>query len=205
VGFAVFLQMAGGLTRLEGLVLLVLLGLSLGWIVRSARRGNETDISREVAEFVDREHPHPLKVEIPRTLLGMAGTLAGAQLLVYGAVEIADIVGVAEGFVWLTLVAVGTSLPELVTAIQSARRSETDLIIGNLLGSNIFNSLAVGGLAAVVGPGDVDPTLSGQAAAVMVAVALLAWLFMHTGRRVTRWEAVLLLAGFPAAVVLVGV
>ncbi len=100
------------------------------------------------------------------------------------------------------MVAVGTSLPELVTVIQSARRGEGDLILGNLLGSNLFNALAVGGLVGIVGTGAaVDTTLSVVAPAIAIVVALIAWVVMKTGSTVSRREGALLVAVYPVIVV----
>jgi cation:H+ antiporter len=83
----------------------------------------------------------------------------------------------------------------LATSMQAARKGETDLIVGNLLGSNLFNSLAVGGLAAILGPGQlIDGKLEGLALGLMITIAVLATLFMASGRRVTRNEGVALLA-----------
>ena len=127
--------------------------------------------------------------------LGLLGTLGAAQLLVVSATSVADQLGLAEGFVGLTIVAIGTSLPELATALQAARKDETDLIVGNLLGSNLFNSLAVGGVAALAGPGTVgDPVLTGLAIWLMLGIAAAAMLFMRTGHRVVAREGGILLA-----------
>ena len=142
---------------------------------------------------------HPFGTEIVRTILGMLGTIGGAQLLLWGAVGLAERAGLTEGFVGVTLVAVGTSLPELVTVIQSARRRQTDLIVGNLLGSNLFNALGVGGVVGLTAAAPVDApslTVTGSAAAVIFAVIALA--AMHTGRVVNRLEGVVLMVGYLA-------
>ena len=129
-----------------------------------------------------------------RTVLGLIGTVGGAWLLVEGGTTLADEVGLTGGFVGLTLVAIGTSLPEMVTAVVAARKGETDLIIGNLLGSNIFNSLAVGAVLGILGPGPLeDNNLSGLATYIMIAVVVIAGLFLYTGGRVVRWQAATLL------------
>jgi cation:H+ antiporter len=118
---------------------------------------------------------------------------------VVSATTIAAELGLAEGFIGLTVVAIGTSLPELATAVQAARKGATDLIVGNLLGSNLFNAGAVAFVAGMAGPGPLtDPTIVGLATILMVAVAVLATAFMVTGRRVVRWEAALLLLGYAA-------
>jgi cation:H+ antiporter len=138
------------------------------------------------------------------TLLALVATLAGAQLLVWGASGLADEAGISEGFIGLTLVAVGTSLPELATAVIAARREEEELVVGNLLGSNVFNSLGVGGLIGVVGPGALtDPEVIRTGIAVMVVVVTLAWAFMASGRRVSRTEAGVLLGAYLASIPLI--
>jgi cation:H+ antiporter len=134
---------------------------------------------------------------------GSRMTVFGAQFLVWGAVAIADAADVSGGLVGFTLVAIGTSLPELVTAVAAARRSETELILGNLLGSNVFNSLAVGGVIAVIGNRTIDDeALTTYGVIGMALVALLAWAFMVTRRRLHRIEAVVLVSVWFAAVVL---
>lgn len=186
----------GGLSRWEGGLLLVGLTAALWWIVRTSRTGDDR-LESEVDEVLEDDDGPRLVVEIPRTLLGLGGTVAAAQLLISGATGVADRLGLAEGFVGLTIVAIGTSLPELATAVQAARRRETDLIVGNLLGSNVFNSLAVGGLAGVVGPGQLeDPGLAGLATLLMLGVVLGAATFMLVRRRLGPVEGLLLLGAY---------
>jgi cation:H+ antiporter len=189
--FAVLVQ--DGLTRPEGLLLAVALVVALATILVAARSGDLAMVA-EVDEFLEDGGGTSLGREAARTLLGLALTMAAAQVLVVAASDIAGRFGLAEGFVGLTIVAIGTSLPELATSIQAARKGETDLIVGNLLGSNIFNSLAVSAVAALIGPGLVrDAELTGQAVLLMVGISLLATLFMLTRRRVVRWEGTVLL------------
>jgi cation:H+ antiporter len=126
------LVLFGGLSVVEGLVLLLVLVLMLAYIMRDARVTADFELVGEVKEFVGDE-PVGATRESVRTGLGLVGTLAGAQALVWGATRIATEAGLSEGFIGLTLVAVGTSLPELVTTIQAARRHEDELIVGNLL------------------------------------------------------------------------
>jgi len=181
--FAVFIQ--DGLERWEGIVLLVGLFAALAFLFIGSRDGSEELIRREAV----------------RTLLGLIGVVAGAQLAVWGASDIADRLDLAEGFIGLTLIALGTSLPELVTAIAAARKNEHELIVGNLLGSNMFNSLAVGATAGLLGPGALESdVLAGAGTVIMLAVAFGAWLFMYTGRKVSSIEAVTLLAVYVVTV-----
>ncbi len=190
--FAVFVQ--GGLERWEGVALLVAMAAALAWLLVGS--GNDDDeLLAEVDEFLDDDEGITTGKELLRTLVGLAGVIGGAQATVWGASEIADILELGEGFVAVTLVALGTSLPELVTAIAAARKNEHDLIVGNLLGSNLFNSLGVGGIAAVIGPGQlVDTDLATIAVGSMLIVAFGAWAFLASGRRLVSWESLLLLA-----------
>ncbi|MEZ5169163.1 MAG: sodium:calcium antiporter [Acidimicrobiia bacterium] len=187
-GFGVAVQ-GGGVSRAEGMVLVVAMAAAVIVIVRRAGPdplGTEVDELAQVAT-------HRLGVETVRMIAGLAGTLAAAQVLLWGATEVADRAGLSQGFVGATLVAVGTSLPELVTVLQSARRRETDLIVGNLLGSNLFNALVVGGTIGLIGgPGVGDSSLTGFGAIAAIGVAAVALAVMVTGHTVTRREGVLL-------------
>lgn len=193
-----------GLSRPDGLVLVVVLALALSYIIVDALRGSDVELVQEVAEYVDGTTAYTVRLELVRVALGLVGTLVGAQLVVYGARGVAEDLGLTEGFVGLTLVAIGTSLPELSTAIAAARKQEDELIVGNLLGSNIFNSLAVGATISLAGPGSLDDqTVIRLGIVVMVAVVGAAWLFMATGRRVARWEAGVLLGAYALTVPLI--
>ncbi|MCP4227202.1 MAG: calcium/sodium antiporter [Actinomycetia bacterium] len=189
----------GGLERWEGVLLITALGISIGWLI-IAGVGD--------ARLAHRRNPNP-RTRVPkakdslRTIVGLIGTIIGAQLLVWGASAVASEAGLSGGFVGFTLVAVGTSLPELVTAVVCARKGATDLLLGNLLGSNLFNSLAVGGVIALVGPGTInDRGLRTVGVIVMVVVAVGAWAFMVTLKRVHRLEGIVLLVSWVIAVAL---
>ena len=118
-----------------------------------------------------------------RTVVGFVFTIASGRFLLWGALDLADRTGLSTGFIGATLVSIGTSLPELVTVIQSARRSETDLMVGNLLGSNLFNALAAGGIVGLIGTSIkiADTSLTTTAATAAVVVAAAATLSMRTG------------------------
>jgi cation:H+ antiporter len=197
--FGFFLQ--NGLARWEGIVLLVGLLVAVAYIVLDARRAGSGELDAEVDEYLDEDEPLSTRKEVVRTILGLIGTVAGAQVLVYGATGIAEEIGLGEGFIGLTLVAVGTSLPELTTAIAAARKREHDLVVGNVLGSNMFNALAVGAVAALVGPGRVeDHTLEGLAVALMVGIALMTWAMTSRGQRLVRVEAGALVLAYAVTV-----
>ncbi|MDX1449450.1 MAG: sodium:calcium antiporter [Acidimicrobiia bacterium] len=193
------LAVQSGIAVWEGLLLVAAMAGVIVFLMRGSARD---PLGAEATEFAD-AHQHRLSTEAIRTGLGLIGTLAGAQLLLNGALDLAALAGLDDGFVGATLVAVGTSLPELVTVIQSARRNEGALILGNLLGSNIFNALAVGGMVGIVGTGAaVGASLALVASAMAVGAAALAWLLMRTGHTVSRWEGAGLVAIYPVAVLL---
>ena len=134
----------------------------------------------------------PFWFEPIRAILGLAGVLAGAQLLVVNASSIATRLGMSQLMIGLTIVALGTSLPELVTTIAAQRRGESDLVVGNLFGSNLFNSLAGG---AVIGFATGTPPRPPVALlVVMILTAVLAWALLRRGLNLTRFEGAILLA-----------
>ncbi len=180
-----------GFQRWEGVVLAVAFVLSMTAILRRPAHAGKV-----VGEVARRDKLISQPFELGRTVLGLTATVTGAQLAVEGAVDIAQEVGLGTGFVGLSLVAFGTSLPELITGVQAARRGEADLLVGNILGSNTFNSLLVGALVALLGPGPlVDGNLSGLAVWIMVGISAGAWLIMFLGNGLKRWwEGALLLA-----------
>jgi cation:H+ antiporter len=185
-----------GFEAWEGVVMLIALCAILGWIIVG---GHDESI-----EEIEYNGDQTITKSVIETIGGVLGTLLGAQLMVWGALAVADHYEVSGGFIGFTLVAIGTSLPELVTAIAAARKGETELILGNLLGSNIFNSLAVGGAVALLGAGRIDDDLIATYGIVlMVIVAVLAWVFMVARKRVSKPEAFILLAVYVAAVVVI--
>ncbi|MEL6892278.1 MAG: calcium/sodium antiporter [Actinomycetota bacterium] len=186
----------GSIERWEGIVLVVALVAVVVHLIRSGLDDADAD-----------EDPGDLRLdsEVGRAVIGLIGTVAGAQLVVWGATDLADELGVSGGFIGFSLVALGTSLPELVTTVACARRSETELIVGNLFGSNIFNALAVGGAMGLVGPGLIeDETLTGVALALMLAVALFAFVTGFFGQRIGRVDGSILLAAYVAIMIVLG-
>lgn len=202
--FAVLVS--NGLTTAEGIILLSALVVILVVLIRGGRAdGHEDDeLARETDEYLEEEQQRtPGRIAID-VVGGLIGTVAGAQLLVTGAVDIAEEAGLSGGFVGLTLVAIGTSLPELVTSVAAARRGETQLIIGNLLGSNLFNSLAVGGAVGIIGSGAVtDTTLTVTAVVLMIAATMLGVASMIAGGKVRKYEGFVLVGAWLATLPLI--
>jgi cation:H+ antiporter len=207
VAFVLALQ--DGLGYRDGVVLFGLLAAALLLMLRWAGRGSAVastseQLADEVDELVEQEAARPIRVELAVTVAALLGTLAGAQALVWGAVHLASAAGVSDGVIGVTLVAIGTSLPELVTTVQAARRRQHDLLVGNLLGSNLFNCLGVAGVVAVLAPGHpIGPELRGTGSLAMLATSLLALAFMRRGLRITRFEGGALLASYAALLPLI--
>ncbi|MEE8602646.1 sodium:calcium antiporter [Euzebya tangerina] len=193
IAFGVAVQ--DGVGRWEGIALAAGLVASLAIVVRQPASASPVPdaVGEDVTELADAEH-HRIGIESARTAVGLVATVGSAQLLLWGALRVADETGLSGGFVGVTLVAVGTSLPELVTVIQSARRRQTDLIVGNLLGSNLFNALAVGGIIGILGGPPVDdPALTITATGAAIGAAVIATVAMVTRRTVTRSEGAVLI------------
>ncbi|MCX7619739.1 MAG: sodium:calcium antiporter [Acidimicrobiales bacterium] len=180
--------LAIGLPPWTGAVLLLGLVAALSSAVREARRFRRSQDSELLAEVheIEARGPATLANALLVAVAGLVGTITGAHLVVTGTTELAAIFGLREGLIGLSLVAVGTSLPELASSVQAARRGDDELIVGNVLGSNLFNSLAGG---TVVGFTTGDRVIAGSLetpAAAMVAVALIATVVMTRMRRIPR-------------------
>lgn len=193
-GMALFLLlMQRGLGAIEGVVLIASMVAALTIVVR---RDTDSALDIDVLNFTGLSHR--FGVEVVRTIFGLIGTLVAAQLLLGASIHLADRAGLSEAVIGATIVAVGTSLPELVTVIQSARRGEGDLILGNLLGSNLFNALTVGGVVGLVGGMPEDMGRLSGAAAVAVVLGIAVWAMMATGHRLRRVEGAILVAAYVA-------
>lgn len=194
----------GGLTRVDGVLLLAVLVVILFRLVASGRSRGADALTADVGEFLTEEESRSTGAELLRVAVGLLGTVAGAELMVRGATTLADRLGLSTGFVGVTIVAVGTSLPELFTALAAARRGEDDLIVGNVLGSNLFNSLAVGGVIGVVGPGPIDDRRLAVGGIVLMGLTVaVASALLGRKQRLVRWEALSLLAIYAVGVPLI--
>ena len=185
----VVLCFLGPLTRWHGFVLLAALAAMLIWAARAAMAHRASGVAEEV-EGADPDLPG---WKIAGSLvLGLLGLPLGADLLIRGATDIASAFGLSDEIIGLTLVALGTSLPELATTVVAAWRRQTDVVLGNVIGSNMFNLLAIIGIAVLVGPIPVDPQMLRFDLWVMAGASLLLAPFVlrgwHMGR---RWGVVL--------------
>ena len=186
----------GKLSRSDGTILLVLLVAAMVVLVRTPEDSPSTHVGLE--KKVSRS--------LLWSLIGLGGVLAGAQLAVSGATKLAESWGLSGGFIGFSLVALGTSLPELVTAVAAARKKEAGLIVGNLLGSNLFNGLAGGAAMGLAGAGQIgDAKLTSGALIAMLAAVIWAYARGALKRRIGKSDAVMLLAIYAGAMVYLAV
>jgi cation:H+ antiporter len=179
------------------LLLLVFAGL-MAWTLWEGLRRPGDALTEEVEQEL-RAHEMPLARALSWLLLGLVLLIASSRVLVWGAVEIAQGLGVDDLVIGLTVVAVGTSLPELASALTAARKGEHDIALGNVIGSNLFNPLAVVGIAAAIQPMAVPPEVLSRDMLVMggLTLSLFAIGFGFRGPgRVNRIEGALLLTVF---------
>jgi len=185
------------LSRIDGIVAIVVLFMCLGWLIWQGKTHDKDVIGDEYDHNIEPDMPIKKSALITGTALVVL--LISAKVLVWGAVEIARAANVSELMIGLSIVAIGTSLPELAATIASVRRKEFDLAIGNIVGSNLFNALAVMGTVAVIAPTDLDIMVRNRDALVHVALTACLAIFCIGYKRqgrINRLEGFLLLAAF---------
>jgi cation:H+ antiporter len=195
--FAVlFMALDGSLSRFDGAVLVAALVIYTGWTVWATRR-SEAEVVSEYDEALDPEklRKTPVYVDLIYIIAGLAGLVVGARWLVSGAVDIAKGLGVSDLVIGLTVVAVGTSMPEIATSVIAAVRGERDLAVGNAIGSNIFNIMSVLGISALVSPIAIAVSEGARSfdLPVMIAVAIACLPVFFNGYELKRWEGFLFL------------
>jgi cation:H+ antiporter len=186
----------GVLSRLDAAVLLLVFGTLVTWSIVEARSGGGDNLATETATELE-AHPMPIRRALLWLGLGLLLLVGSSRLLVWGAVSIAQSLGVSDLIIGLTVVALGTSLPELASCVAAARKGEHDIALGNVLGSGLFNTLAVVGLAGVIAPMDIGGDVLTRDLPMMAGLTMLlfamGWGFRGQGR-INRLEALMLLA-----------
>ena len=186
----------GVLSRLDAAVLLLVFGTLVTWSIVEARSGGGDALATETATELE-AHPMPIRRALMWLGLGLLLLVGSSRLLVWGAVSIAQSLGVSDLIIGLTVVALGTSLPELASCVAAARKGEHDIALGNVLGSGLFNTLAVVGLAGVIAPMDIGGDVLTRDLPMMAGLTVLlfamGWGFRGPGR-INRLEALVLLA-----------
>lgn len=213
--FAVVVWM-DAFTRLTGILFTALLIVYLVVSVILDRNANSAAGGMHQHEAEEFDNNDPIWLSLVLTAGGIVGVILGAKFLVEGGSDAARLFGVSETVIGISIVAVGTSLPELVTSIMAARKGKADVALGNVLGSNVFNILGILGISAIVYPFSLIETGAenvplevaamqfGQAAsmvtwtdmgAIFLSLVLL-YIFAFTGRKIARWEGGILLAAY---------
>ncbi len=188
----------GFISRLDSLALLfIFLGL-MGWSIYEGLKKDGDALSDEVLEDIV-EGKLTISKSILFLIAGLIVLIISSRVLVWGAVGIATHFGVSELIIGLTIVAIGTSLPELASSVAAVRKGQSDIALGNVLGSNLFNTLAVVGLAGVITPFSVDPEVLSRDVVAMNAITILLLLLCLLRRRapqLTRISGSALLSGY---------
>ncbi|ONF44502.1 calcium/sodium antiporter [Marinobacter lutaoensis] len=191
----------GSLDRPEALLLLVGFFGLVGWTIFTARRGRGDSLETETEQELS-AHPMTLGKAIFWLVAGLVLLVASSRILVWGAVSIAQALDVSDLIIGLTIVALGTSLPELAASVMAARKGEHDIAIGNVVGSNMFNLLAVVGIAGLIAPMPVlSPDVMTRDWPVMLALTVVLFVMAYGFRgegRINRIEGTLLLIVFAA-------
>lgn len=180
--------MDGNISRIDAGILLALLAIFMYVTLKEAK--GENGATKEA-----NRHPMNGWKAIGFLLLGLVCLIVGSNIFVDGATNVAHTLGVSDAVIGLTIVAGGTSLPELATSVVSARKGQSGIAIGNVLGSNVFNILAILGLTGIISPMIIQGITTTDLSVMVVAMIML-WLFSFTKYTIARWEGAILTATF---------
>lgn len=195
------LGLDGEIGRVDGVVLFAGIVAYTTWLARSARR-ERSDVLAEYDEAVEELEgaavDRPMPAQLAYVLTGLVVLVAGSQLLVGSATDIAEELGVSDLVIGLTVVAIGTSLPELATSVLAALRGQRDIAVGNVVGSNLFNLLSVLGLTGLVSADGIRVTDDSLRIdlPVMLAATFVLLPIVWNGFRIERWEGVVFVAAY---------
>jgi cation:H+ antiporter len=196
--FAVIMLLDGDLSRMDAWAFLLVFTALMGWTIWQGLRQRSDTLASEMTQELDTTRM-PLRRALLWLVVGLVFLIISSRMLVWGSVEIAHALGVSDLIIGLTIVAVGTSLPELASSIIAARKGEHDLALGNIIGSNLFNTLAVVGIAGAIHPMAVPPEVISRDMLVMGLLTLSLFVIGYGFRgpgRINRIEGLLLLSVF---------
>ncbi len=188
----------GQITRFDAIVLLAVFSGLMSWTIWQGVQKKEDALEMEMEQEL-KAHAMPIRRSIFWLVIGLLLLILSSRILVWGAVEIAHRFGVSDLIIGLTIVAVGTSLPELASSVIATRKGEHDIALGNVLGSNLFNTLAVVGIAGTIHPLSIGPEVFNRDILVMAALTLSLFIIGYGFRgpgRINRIEGALLLASY---------
>lgn len=190
----------GNLSRMDAVVLLLIFAALMGWTIWQGMQKKTDQFGTEMNEALE-QHQMPIKRAVFWLITGLLLLILSSRVLVWGAVEIATSLGVSDLIIGLTIVAVGTSLPELASSVIAARKDEHDIALGNIIGSNLFNTLAVVGIAGSIAPMAVSQELLYRDVMTMIVLTLSLFVFGYGFRgqgRINRIEGGILLLAYVA-------
>jgi cation:H+ antiporter len=189
----------GRVSVLESSALLAVAAIYTSWMIVTSRRGTAAAadaVADDAAKATGTERPRSRGRMGAQTVLGLALLIGGGHLLVTGAVGVARVAGLSDQMIGLTIVAIGTSLPELATSVIAALRGHGDIAVGNVVGSNIFNVLLILGASGLAGSIDTPMSELVIELVALGGMTLLAAVAMATRRTVGRLEAIVMLLGY---------
>ncbi len=182
------------LSRLDGALLFIMFGLFLFYVYKQMKKDDTIPQQPEISAPVEGKSNHKIWGLIT---IGLAGLILGGKLVVDNAIEIATYLGISKKIIGLTIIAAGTSLPELVTSIVAALKKNSDIAIGNVIGSNIFNIFLILSLSSIISPIDFNPNFNMDIYLLLGGTLFLfIAMFLGTRKKLDRWEAALLLLTF---------
>lgn len=197
-GFAAYQLLDGELSRLDAWGLLAVLGGLMTWTIYQGLRQPADSLGVEMIQELE-GHAMSFRHALFWLILGLVLLVASSRVLVWAAVKIAHGYGVSDLIIGLTVVAIGTSLPELASSVMAARKGEHDIALGNIVGSNLFNTLAVVGIAAAIHPTAVAPEVLYRDVMTMTILTVLLFVFcygFHGPGRINRFEGAVLLVSY---------
>lgn len=185
----IFQEQTFSLTRFDGIIFLLILGFFLLYVFTTARQEQKEVRRQFMAEY---KNKNPFWKNGLLIVGGLAALIIGGKIFVMNAEKLAQLAGISEAFIGLTIAAIGTSLPELATSAVAAWKKQSDIAIGNIVGSNIFNILFVLGITSLLKPIPVNPAMLATDGIVMIVASLLFLIFATRDRKVVRWEGIVL-------------
>lgn len=197
-----YLVYDANVTQLDAIILLAVFFVYMAWTIITAMKSKNDALSLDVDAELTNSAEMGLGKAILWLIIGLVLLVISSQFLVWGAVEVAKFFGVSDLVIGLTIVAVGTSLPELASSIAAARKGEVDLALGNIIGSNLFNTLAVVGIAGVIDPMQATEEIFSRDIVIMSALTFLLFIFginlyrRAEGGRINRLEGLLLFTAY---------
>jgi cation:H+ antiporter len=195
-----FQQNTFSLTRFDGIVMWVIFAIFLYYVLSSAlsSRKNKSTTSNEFEKEYKDTSPEPIWKSSLFILAGILLLALGGKFFVDASSEIAFLFGLSEAFIGLTIVAIGTSLPDIITTVVAAVKGEREIAVGNVVGSNIFNIFFVLGTVSLLKPIGINPSLLLVDGIVMLVLTILFLVFATRGKNINRWEGVVLILSYIA-------